>query len=385
MTSKLSTLAVVTTPLKTNPSDCAPKASQHINKTKNKKKTKFIKTTTLHPQTEPISCLDLDPSLDIALRGLDLSLLRTHISSDPPTNPPLMTRQQMIMARRLPIFNFPSTLYQPPPSFPPRRIPPPPDLRHDLDLPSYDPPDDTLLAACTPTDPLDDVPVGFLVLPAPTFERLPPAFPDSEIGGSSEHTNTDNLQSKPCKYDEKNFDCPPILRPFDPQDPLQYRGWVSHCFPPVCNILPSTCDPTLPLTLPPLPPTTSPGRCPLVPLDPPDDTPVARCTTVSCSLDDALVDLLVFLAPTQSEQLNLDPPWPLDLTSHEPPVDDPLSDSPTALGTADDSPSLLSITQPMNLSPVSTPIPRLTLLSVVSISPYYSHTSLLGSRPILLS
>ena len=29
-----------------------------------------------------------------------------------------MTRQQMIMARRLPIFNFPSTLYQPPPQSP---------------------------------------------------------------------------------------------------------------------------------------------------------------------------------------------------------------------------------------------------------------------------
>ena len=263
-------LPTPTTPtsLKTNPPDCSLKAS---NKTKNNKKKKFIKTDTLHPSHEPISCLDTDPSLDTALRGLDLSLLLTHITPGVQTNPSLMTRQQMILARRLPLFNFPSTLYQPPPVLPPRRIPPtldcchdtdlpsydppddtpvasgtaigslddtlvdplvfpvptqpeqlspyspwpsdlppyeppyvrtplphedpnsppydpPTDLRHDLDLPSYDPPNDTLLAACTPTDPLDDVPVGFLILPAPTFERLPPAFPDSEIGGSSEHT-----------------------------------------------------------------------------------------------------------------------------------------------------------------------------------------------------
>ena len=162
MRSRLCSSAEGSTPPKTNHSDCAPKASQHINKTKNKKKTKYTKNTTLHPQTEPdlYCCLDQDPSLDIALRGLDLSLLRTHTSSNPLNDPPLMTRQQMILARRLPIFNFPSTLYQPPPILPPRWIPPPPLPFHDMDLPSYDPPDDTLVASCTTEASLEDVLMG---------------------------------------------------------------------------------------------------------------------------------------------------------------------------------------------------------------------------------
>ena len=156
MQSKLRSSAEVSTPLKPNPPDCVHKTSQHTKKTKNNKKKNFIKSTTLYPSQSPTphttsrdpptyENLDVDPLFDVALLNMDISRLRGHgIGPDDPKQStlPTMTRQQMIMARRLPLFNFPSSLY----------FHPPPNVQHiqtlkmvtpassDLDLPSYDPP-----------------------------------------------------------------------------------------------------------------------------------------------------------------------------------------------------------------------------------------------------
>ena len=287
MTSKLPTQAEGSTPPKTNHPDCAPKASQHINKTKNKKKTKYTKNTTLHPQTEPdlYCCLDQDPFLDIALRGLDLSLLRTHTSSNPLNDPPLMTRQQMILARRLPIFNFPSTLYHPPPILPPRWIPPPPLPFHDVDLPSYDPPDDTLVASCTTEASLEDGLMGHAV---------PLALMQSHISHDL------NPPTEDLPHDTLSASCTATCHLGDClTDPLVLLA-TTHCLQ--LN------------TGSPLDPTSH---------DPPLVTG-GLSLQLTCSHVDA-VGLGTSLASTLIGTLNPVPPPSLDLTSNEPTPDHPCS------------------------------------------------------------
>jgi hypothetical protein len=331
MTSKLPTLAEVTrlpkanllgkerslptpttpTSLKTNPPDCSLKAS---NKTKNNKKKKFIKTDTLHPSHEPISCLDTDPSLDTALRGLDLSLLLTHITPGVQTNPSLMTRQQMILARRLPLFNFPSTLYQPPPVLPPRRIPPTLDCCHDTDLPSYDPPDDTPVASGTAIGSLDDTLVDPLVFPVPTQpEQLSPysPWPSDLPPYEPPYVRT------PLPHEDP--DSPPYDPPTDPyptaphteESPLTHLLSMLLSLPSsifgngdklVLSIEETVFTPSLCTDLDPIRtelrfPVSRPNRAQERSSEDASLTPVSSVTTTG-SLDDTRIDPLVFPGPT---------------------------------------------------------------------------------------
>ena len=313
MRSRLCSSAEGSNPLKTKPITSIEDSNRHtnikdknkhyndnINKTKNSKKKKFIQSHSLHPSQEPISCLDTDPSLDIALRGLDLSLLLTHITPGFQSSPPLMSRQQMIMARRLPIFNFPSTLYQPSPVLQPRRFPPPLDRSHDTDLPSYDPPDDTPVAPSTTIDSLDTTLVNPLVLSVPTQPGQP--LPDSTWPS----------------------DLPPYVPPSErspPLPPFPRYDTVRPSDNPLDDTLVASCTteaslevvlmgPTVPLAL--MQSHISHD------LNPPTEDLLHDSLSASCSatchLGDCLTDPLALLAITHCLQLNTDSPLDPTLT-----------------------------------------------------------------------
>ena len=164
MRSSLRSSAEDSTPRETNPHDRISTSGQKTHKTKSKKnkKTKSSTLTSIN--------LDVDPHHDISLRDLDISLLRSlDDMSETRFGRPTMTRQQMILARRAPLFNFPSSLYRPPPSPTPFF---PPIIQHydHLEHPSYDPPTDPFLTALQTTTDL---------IPSDTF---PLTHPDLCVG-----------------------------------------------------------------------------------------------------------------------------------------------------------------------------------------------------------
>jgi hypothetical protein len=399
MRSRLCSSAEGSNPLKTKPITSIEDSNRNTNindknkhyndniyKTKNSKKKKFIKSHSLHPSQEPISCLDTDPSLDIALRGLDLSLLLTHITPGFQPSPPLMSRQQMIMARRLPIFNFPSTLYQPAPVLQPRRLPPPLDRSHDTDLPSYDPPDDTPVATSTTIDSLDTTLVNPLFLSVPTHPEQPP--PDSTWPS----------------------DLPSYVPPSDrspPQPPFPRHDTVMPSDNPLDDTLVASCTteasheavllgPTVPLAL--MQPHISHVLNP--PMEDLDSLSVS-CSAI-CHLGDCLTVPFALLAITHCLQLNtsspldptpLDHPLQPDSTSNESTSDHPCSLETLDLSHADQvyrplpfcdnplSPSVDSVVDLTSSSDLTPPLHRRCLTDIPMRPPTTSPLASLPSWP----
>ena len=166
MRSRLCSSAEDSTPLKPKPITSIEDSNRHTNikdknkhyndnpnndiqkPSKNKKKKNKSKNKISDTPTSTFENLDVDPRHDPSLYNLDISHLcpSNFHTTEPRSLAPTMSRQQMILARRLPLFNFPSSLYvladfkhQPNPSLASLTLP------TDLGPSPYDPPPEVVV------------------------------------------------------------------------------------------------------------------------------------------------------------------------------------------------------------------------------------------------